>query len=80
MRENAESSELPNDYFRAHGLHRASIPNPSEKSSAVALRRLQLMVMSIIAPELVVLWTMRQWILARESARKHQSALVFSTR
>jgi hypothetical protein len=57
-----------------------NIPGPDQKWSAIALRRLQLMVMAVIAPELVIMWAVQQWFVARRLARKyHQSACVCFT-
>jgi len=53
-----------------------NIPNAEEKWFTTALRRLQLMVMALIAPEIVILWAMRQWMAARSLAKKHKSMFV----
>ena len=52
-----------------------NIPNAEEKWFTTALRRLQLMVMALIAPEFVILWAMWQWLAARTLAKKHKSVL-----
>jgi hypothetical protein len=53
-----------------------NIPNAEDKWFMTALRRLQLMVMALIAPEFVILWAMRQWLAARTLAKEHKSAFV----
>jgi hypothetical protein len=50
-----------------------NIPNAEDKWFTTALRRLKLMVMALIAPELVILWAMRQWVAARSLAKEHKS-------
>jgi hypothetical protein len=57
-----------------------NIPSPDDKWFTLALRRLQFMVMGLIAPELVIVWAIRQWFVARKLAKKHhKSAFVFSS-
>lgn len=34
--------------------------------------------MALVAPELVILWAIRQWMMARKLAKKHQGAFVSS--
>jgi hypothetical protein len=51
-----------------------NIPNAEDKW--FTLRRLQLMVMALIAPEMVIIWAMRQWVAARALAKEHKSMLV----
>jgi hypothetical protein len=53
-----------------------NLPNAEEKWFMTALRRLQLMVMALIAPELVILWAMRQWVAAHSLAKRHKGVLV----
>jgi hypothetical protein len=53
-----------------------NIPNAEDKWFTTALRRLQLMVMALIAPEFVILWAMRQWLAACSLAKEHKSAFV----
>jgi hypothetical protein len=53
-----------------------NIPNAEENWFTTVLRRLQLMVMALIAPEIVILWAMRQWFAARALAKKHKSMFV----
>ena len=55
-----------------------NIPDPHDKWFMIALRRLQLVVMALIAPELLVVWAMRQWLAARRIAKEHQSVFISS--
>ena len=52
-----------------------NIPSPDDGSFRIALRRVKLMVMGLIAPELVVAWAMRQWFVSRRLAEKHRGEL-----
>ncbi|KAF9480163.1 hypothetical protein BDN70DRAFT_640834 [Pholiota conissans] len=45
-----------------------NIPAPGRKEWQVALMRLELMVWTIIAPEMMIFWAIRQWIGARKLA------------
>lgn len=40
------------------------------------LRRVQFMVMALIAPELVVVWAMRQWLVAHRLAQKYKGVFI----
>jgi hypothetical protein len=42
-----------------------NIPGQKEKWYTVALRKARVMVLAMIAPELVVMWAMQQWIVSR---------------
>jgi hypothetical protein len=46
-----------------------NIPAPDEKWSTIALRSMRVMVLALIAPELVVVLAMRQWLVARRIAK-----------
>ncbi|KDR73285.1 hypothetical protein GALMADRAFT_37967, partial [Galerina marginata CBS 339.88] len=46
-----------------------NIPGPDEGRIKVALRRLELMFWSIVAPELIIYWAMRQWLAALKLQR-----------
>ena len=50
-----------------------NIPNAEENWFT---RRLQLMAMALIAPELVILWAMRQYFSAHSLAKKYRSVFV----
>lgn len=51
-----------------------NIPSPQDSDFSVLRRRLGLMFWAIIAPELLIIWAMRQWIEARKIARKYRCA------
>jgi hypothetical protein len=53
-----------------------NIPNAEENWFGTVLRRLQLMIMALIAPELVILWAMRQYFSARSLVKKYKSVFV----
>ena len=55
-----------------------NIPNAEEKWFMAGLRRLKLMVMAVIAPEMVILWALRQWLAARKLAKKYKSVFIFN--
>lgn len=42
-----------------------NIPSPKDSRSRIHRRRLGIMIMALIAPELMVTWAMRQWLSAR---------------
>jgi hypothetical protein len=58
-----------------------NIPGPDESSLRIATRKLGIMVLAIIAPELVVVWAMRQWLVARRIAKGvyHRLSEIFAT-
>lgn len=47
-----------------------NIPNPEV---VVTLRRVKITGMALLTPELVVMWAMRQWFVARRLAEKNKS-------
>ncbi|KAG1827931.1 hypothetical protein EV424DRAFT_1319015 [Suillus variegatus] len=47
-----------------------NIPSPKDSPNRMLLRRLGMMIMALIAPELIVTWAMRQWFSARLVTRK----------
>ncbi|KAF8581885.1 hypothetical protein K439DRAFT_1392285 [Ramaria rubella] len=49
-----------------------NIPGLDEGRFRIALRRLGMFVVALIAPELVVAWAMRQWLAARKIAKQHR--------
>jgi hypothetical protein len=49
-----------------------NIPGPDETSLTIILRRVKLMMMALIAPELLVVWAMRQWLVSSRLARKYK--------
>ncbi|KAF8170575.1 hypothetical protein BJ912DRAFT_1047864 [Pholiota molesta] len=48
-----------------------NIPAPGKKEWQVALMRLELMIWTIIAPEMMIFWAIRQWIGARKLAAQY---------
>ncbi|KAG1886600.1 hypothetical protein F4604DRAFT_1951256 [Suillus subluteus] len=46
-----------------------NIPSPEDSNFRILLRRLGIMLMTLIAPELIVTWAMRQWFSARRVTR-----------
>ncbi|KDQ55318.1 hypothetical protein JAAARDRAFT_195720 [Jaapia argillacea MUCL 33604] len=48
-----------------------NIPGPDETSIEIAFSRVGLMLMALIAPELVIVWAMKQWFGARRIAKDH---------
>ncbi|KDR79433.1 hypothetical protein GALMADRAFT_1240123 [Galerina marginata CBS 339.88] len=55
-----------------------NIPPPNEKWWMGPLRRLELMIWAILAPELMILWAMRQWLGARRLVNRCPGALNFN--
>jgi len=49
-----------------------NIPGPEEKWSKVAWRRVGLMTLALLAPEIIVSWAMRQRTVARRLADRHK--------
>ena len=50
------------------------MPEPGESWWKVALRRLELMFWTVIAPEMILMWAMRQWFGARRLERLYRRA------
>jgi hypothetical protein len=50
-----------------------NIPAPDEGFFRVNRRRAGIMVLGLLAPELIILWAMRQWYMARFLAKKYES-------
>ncbi|KDQ49494.1 hypothetical protein JAAARDRAFT_165562 [Jaapia argillacea MUCL 33604] len=50
-----------------------NIPAPYETSLEITLRRIRVMVYTLIAPELVFVWAMREWIDAGKIARNYKA-------
>jgi hypothetical protein len=50
-----------------------NVPEPHEKWRRIALRKVRIMMVAVIAPEIVVTWAMRQWLVARRIAKKYES-------
>ncbi|KAG2360334.1 hypothetical protein BDR07DRAFT_1378087 [Suillus spraguei] len=47
-----------------------NIPSPKDSPGGILLRRLGIMIMALIAPELIITWAMRQWLSARQVTRQ----------
>ncbi|KAF9550740.1 hypothetical protein CPC08DRAFT_768852 [Agrocybe pediades] len=47
-----------------------NIPNPKESAIMKTLLRIKLMIWAILTPELIILWAMRQWYVARLMERE----------
>ncbi|KAG6915238.1 hypothetical protein DXG01_012570 [Tephrocybe rancida] len=48
-----------------------NIPRPNERP---IFRRLKIVALALIAPEIIVLWALRQWVSSRSLARKYRGA------
>ena len=55
-----------------------NIPDPDEKWHTVASRRVGITFMALIAPELVIMWAMRQLVSARKLAKQYESEFIIS--
>lgn len=53
-----------------------NIPSPDDKWFQITLRRAGITFMSLIAPELLSLWALRQRLAARRLANKYNGAVV----
>ncbi|KDR77193.1 hypothetical protein GALMADRAFT_120316 [Galerina marginata CBS 339.88] len=53
-----------------------NIPPLRESWLKTGLRRVELMAWALIAPELIILWAMKQWVGARNMVQKYQGAIV----
>jgi hypothetical protein len=51
-----------------------NIPSQKERQLTTTLRRVGLVSFTLIAPEMTILWAMRQWVAARKLAKEHQGA------
>ncbi|KIK51314.1 hypothetical protein GYMLUDRAFT_181609 [Collybiopsis luxurians FD-317 M1] len=49
-----------------------NVPSPREGVLSILARKVGLMIVTLIAPEVVVLWAARQWFSARELAKRHR--------
>jgi hypothetical protein len=56
-----------------------NIPDPDERGFLIILRRrLQLVILALIAPELIIVWAIHQLLIARKLVTKYSSAFDFS--
>jgi len=53
-----------------------NIPSRDEGSVRIALRRVGVMVLAVVAPEFVIGWAIRQWFVARRIAKGASICLV----
>lgn len=49
-----------------------NIPAPGETIYAVKMRRVKIMVYTLLGPEFLIAWSIRQWLAARYLAHKHK--------
>jgi hypothetical protein len=56
-----------------------NIPAPDDKWFAIALRRTRLMMILLILPEFVVLWAIKQWLVAHKLAKKYDGYFIQSS-
>ncbi|KAE9405049.1 hypothetical protein BT96DRAFT_877180, partial [Gymnopus androsaceus JB14] len=49
-----------------------NIPRPTESSARVLVQKIGLMIVSLIAPEMMVLWACRDWIAARVLTKRFE--------
>jgi hypothetical protein len=49
-----------------------NIPSPDERWPRIALRRFGTMLVTLILPEAIILWALRQRLAAAELAKKHE--------
>jgi len=55
-----------------------NIPGPDDGRLKIALRKLGVMVLAVIAPEAVVAWAMRQWVVARRISKGTSFCLLWN--
>ncbi|KAG2111470.1 hypothetical protein DEU56DRAFT_749575 [Suillus clintonianus] len=55
-----------------------NIPSPKDSPFCILRRRLGIMIVALIAPELVVIWAMRQWISARHVTKDFKESGYFN--
>ncbi|KAG2116850.1 hypothetical protein DEU56DRAFT_895759 [Suillus clintonianus] len=55
-----------------------NIPSPKDSPFCILRRRLGIMIVALIAPELVVVWAMRQWISARHVTKDFKESGYFN--
>jgi hypothetical protein len=54
-----------------------NIPSPEDTWLTINRRRLQLMGITLIAPEFVIMWAMRQWVVSRRLSKVYQGIFFF---
>ncbi|KAG2111471.1 hypothetical protein DEU56DRAFT_920002 [Suillus clintonianus] len=55
-----------------------NIPSPKDSPFCILRRRLVIMIVALIAPELVVVWAMRQWLSARKVTKDYKESGYFN--
>lgn len=50
-----------------------NIPGPDDKWTKVISQRVRIALIALVAPELIILWAVRQWLNANQLAKKYQS-------
>jgi len=53
-----------------------NMPGPEDGRLVIWLRRLELMVWAVLAPEMIIFWSLRQWFGARRLAKKYEGGPV----
>jgi hypothetical protein len=53
-----------------------NIPGPDKKWTKVTSQRVGTALIALVAPELIILWAIRQWLNAHELGRKYRSARI----
>jgi len=56
-----------------------NIPYPGETATAIALRRVKLVLVALIAPELVIMWAMRERTIALQLEKKYRRKFLSSS-
>lgn len=51
-----------------------NVPGPNDSSLTIALHRCKLVVLALIAPEFLVSWAFRQWLVAGRLSRDHKGS------
>ncbi|KAG2129166.1 uncharacterized protein EDB93DRAFT_1234459 [Suillus bovinus] len=64
---NIVSSSLLTMFACVYSAIHPNIPSPKDSLVVILWRRLGIMMMALIAPELIVIWAVRQWISARHA-------------
>ncbi|KAF9457846.1 hypothetical protein BDZ94DRAFT_163299 [Collybia nuda] len=54
-----------------------NVPSPHHGTTTLVLRRMRLMLLAIIAPEIIVLWALRQRMVARDLRKKFDIPVVY---
>jgi len=54
-----------------------NIPGRNTKWYMIALRKAGVMLLALIAPEIVIMWAMRQWLVAHRIAKKYKGVYCY---